>query len=212
MNAWILLGASGIVAYLLGSFPTSYLVGRWLKGIDIRRHGSGNVGATNVTRVVGKLPGFFVLLVDIAKGWAAVDWVAPWASGVGIPLATLQPLLGLCAVCGHLWCPFLGFAGGKGVATAAGVLIGLSPGLAILAAAVWTGTALLTRYVSVSSIVAVTVIPIVMAVTHRPLVWVAVSIALCGLIVLRHRANLSRLLRNEEPRIGHHVNDKINLQ
>jgi len=201
----MLVGA--VAAYCLGAFPTSYLMGKVLKGIDIRRHGSGNVGATNVYRVVGKVPGVLVLIVDMGKGWVPVVLGAPWVivAGVTLPLETVQALLGLCAVCGHIWSPFLGFGGGKGVATATGVLLGLSPVLAGLAALVWIGVAMTTRYVSVSSMVAVTIVPFLMAATARPTSWVMVGAVLCVIIVARHRPNIVRLLHHEEHRIGEKV-------
>lgn len=195
---------AAIVAYFLGSFPTSYLVGRVVKGVDIRRHGSGNAGATNVARVVGTLPGLVVLLVDIAKGWAAAGPLVHWAQQAGLTLSpeTAQAVFGLCAVCGHIWSPFLNFQGGKGVATSAGVLLGLSPMLAGAAVAVWVAVAAATRYVSVSSVAAVTAVPLIMALTAHPLSWVVVSALLCVIVVAKHRTNLVRLLHGEEHRIG----------
>jgi len=195
---------AAIVAYFLGSFPTSYLVGLAVKGVDIRRHGSGNAGATNVARVVGTLPGLIVLFVDIAKGWAAAGPLVHWAHAAGLTLSpeTAQAVFGLCAVCGHIWSPFLNFQGGKGVATSAGVLLGLSPALAGAAVAVWVAVAAATRYVSVSSVAAVTAVPLIMALTARPLSWVAVSALLCVLVVAKHRTNLVRLLHGEERKIG----------
>lgn len=199
----IMTVAAAIVAYCLGSFPTSYLIGRAVKGVDIREHGSGNAGATNVARVVGTLPGLVVLLVDIAKGWAAAGPLVLWGRQAGVSLSpdTAQAVFGLCAVCGHIWSPFLRFQGGKGVATSAGVLIGLSPALAAIAVAIWGATAIATRYVSVSSIAAVTAMPMVMAMAGRPMSWIIVSALLCVLVVAKHRANLVRLLRGEEHRI-----------
>ena len=196
--------AGAVVAYLVGAFPTSYLMGRLVKGIDIRQHGSGNAGATNTARVVGTGPGLVVLLVDIGKGWGPVACLAPWVQHGGGWLSgeTAQALFGFCAVCGHLWSPWLGFQGGKGVATATGVLLGLAPPVAGLAAVVWLAVAATTRYVSVSSIAAVTVVPVLMALTARPLSWVMVSAVLCVLIVAKHRVNLVRLLRHEESRLG----------
>ncbi|MBI4227135.1 MAG: glycerol-3-phosphate 1-O-acyltransferase PlsY [Candidatus Omnitrophica bacterium] len=200
----ILMLAAMIVAYGLGSCPTGFLVARLIKGIDIRRHGSGNVGATNTARVVGALPGLFVLAVDIAKGWVAAGPLVIWshAAGLRVPPETAQAVFGLCAVCGHIWSPFLAFRGGKGVATAAGVLVGLSPALAGVAVAVWIAVAAATRYVSVSSIAAVTAVPIVMAITNCPLSWIVVGATLCVIIVAKHRANMVRLLRHEEHRLG----------
>lgn len=194
---------AALVAYFLGSFPTSFLIGKAVKGVDIREHGSGNAGATNVARVVGKWPGLVVLLVDIAKGWVSAGPLALWGQQAGVSLSpeTAQAVFGLCAVCGHIWSPFLNFQGGKGVATSAGVLLGLSPALAAIAVAIWGATAAATRYVSVSSIAAVTAMPLVMAMAGRPMSWIIVSALLCVLVVAKHRTNLVRLLRGEEHRL-----------
>ncbi len=194
-----------LAAYCLGAFPTSYLVARVVTGVDIREHGSGNAGATNVARVVGKVPGLLVLLVDLGKGWVAAAPGASWAvlAGATAPLETMQALCGFCAVCGHIWSPFLEFRGGKGVATTAGMLFGLSPVFGLIALLVWGLTAAITRYVSVSSIVAVIVVPLLMAATARPVSWVTASALLCVIIVAKHRANIVRLLHHQESRLGH---------
>lgn len=203
MPPFVVTVASLVAAYALGSFPTSYLVGRWVKGVDIRQHGSGNAGATNVYRVVGKLPGLLVLIVDIAKGWAAAPLAhAALEAGAAMPPDTLRAVLGVCVVCGHIWSPFLAFHGGKGVASALGVLLGFSPVFAAAAVGIWIATAAVTRYVSVSSIVAVTIVPLLMAVTAQPVAWVAASAFLCVIVTAKHRSNLIRLLRHEEPRLG----------
>lgn len=201
----LMTAAATIAAYFLGSFPTSFLMAKAVKGVDIRQHGSGNVGATNTARVVGTLPGLFVLIVDVAKGWVAAGPLVGWgqAAGMGLPPDTAQAVFGLCAVCGHIWSPFLGFQGGKGVATALGVLLGFSPPLGGTAVGIWLATAAATRYVSAASIAAVTATPLVMALTARPFSWVVVSAALCVIIVAKHRANIVRLLHGEEHRIGH---------
>lgn len=191
------------VAFFFGSFPTSYLVTRWLKGADIRELGSGNAGATNVYRVVGKLPGGVVLVADALKGWIPVMLMANWiaAGNGGIPVEWLRAFYGVAAVAGHIWSPFLGFTGGKGVATAAGVLIGFNPVCALLAAFVWFVAAFLTRYVSVGSIVAAVVVPLLLAVAGQPPSYVIASAVLCIVIVYKHKVNIVRLLRNEEHRI-----------
>src|SRR3989338_1416800 len=196
--------AAIVASFFLGSFPTSYLMGKAIKGIDIRQHGSGNAGATNVYRVVGKLPGLLVLVVDVAKGWVAAGPLAVWGAqaGMTISVESAQAALGVGAVCGHVWSPFLQFRGGKGVATAAGVLLALSPGMAGMAVVIWVGSAWLTRYVSVSSILAVTVVPLVMALMGKPSAWVMAGTAICVIVVFRHRANIGRLLRGEEHHLG----------
>ena len=193
------------IAYFLGSFPTSYLVTRWIKGVDIREQGSGNAGATNVYRVVGKLPGAVVLVVDALKGWIPVVLMARWIAGsgdAGVPIDWLKAVYGLVAVCGHIWSPFLGFKGGKGVATATGVLIGLNPLCALFAALIWLITTALSRYVSVGSIVAVASTPLLLVVANQPPSWVIASAVICMIVVYKHKSNIIRLLRHDENRIG----------
>ena len=155
------------LAYFLGAIPTAYLAGRWCKGIDIREHGSKNVGATNVFRVLGKGPGVIVLFIDILKGVLAV---------VAIPfILGLQPIIyfilfGLAVVCGHNWTIFLKFKGGKGVATSLGVLIGLTMTIAsmrlivVLCVLIWLGVFVGFGYVSLASIVAVFFLPFLTAI------------------------------------------------
>jgi len=181
-------------AYLLGAFPTGILMGRLVKGVDVRQHGSGNVGATNVYRVVGKLPGILVLLIDTAKGWFPVAVMA--SDGTKI-------FFGVAAVVGHIWNPFLQFQGGKGVATALGVLLGLDARVAVGAVAVWLLVALATRYVSVASISAAVAAPFVMAFLGLPILWIFGGIAVSLAIIARHRSNILRLLHGEEHRFGH---------
>ncbi len=190
-------------AYLLGSIPTGVWVGR-LKGIDVRRHGSGNLGATNVARVVGKLPGFFVLAVDVAKGWVPVALLAPAAarlSGAGSEeIAKIG--LGAAAVAGHIWNPFLQFQGGKGVATALGVLWGLDLRLGLGALAVWGVAAGLSRYVSVASVSAAMAAPFLMLFLGLPTSWILGAIGVGLAVIARHRSNFLRLIHREEHRIG----------
>lgn len=191
------------LAYLLGAIPTGLIAGR-LKGIDVRQHGSGNVGATNVARVVGKLPGLLVLLIDAAKGWLPVTLVASRAisMGVGIPADSFRILLGVTAVAGHIWNPFLQFRGGRGVATGLGVLIGLDWKVGLGSFIVWIIVALATHYISVASISAAVGACFFMAfLGHSALsVWGAIGVALA--IIWRHRPNILRLLHGEEHRIG----------
>ncbi len=188
-----------MVAYLLGSIPTAYLAGRWLKGIDIREHGSGNVGATNVMRVINKPVGITVLLLDACKGYVAVAWVAS-LSGT---LTELLPVLcGLAAVGGHSWPVFLRFRGGKGVATGAGVFVGLAPQALLFALIVWGACVLILRYVSLASMVAAISLPGLVFWTGGSLSVMCLSVVVTLLVLYRHRANWGRIQRGEEPKIG----------
>ncbi len=194
-------------SYLLGSIPFGYLAGR-LVGIDIRQTGSGNVGATNVVRVLGKRYGYPVFALDFLKGFGAVKismLMAPgrppeWNSSeiVGI-LAAMSSILG------HLYPPWLKFKGGKGVATSAGALLALTPVPTLIGVAIWIIVFWLTRYVSLASITAALVLPIVILVVssqdqnkRKPLVYSSACVA--AVVIWRHRSNLSRLMRGTEPR------------
>lgn len=201
------LAAIAIVSYLLGSIPAGYLVGR-MAGIDIRKAGSGNIGATNVTRVLGKRYGYLVFAVDFVKGLAAVilsiliakhtqpSWSSPDLFGITAAVSS---------VIGHSFPVWLRFKGGKGVATSAGALFGLMPLAALVGALIWFVTFKLTRYVSVASITAAVALPIIIFVmtslnqTHRKGLFYS-SICLAAVVVLRHRSNLSRLAHGTEPR------------
>ncbi len=196
-----------IGSYFLGSIPFGYLAGR-LAGIDIRKAGSGNVGATNVVRVLGKRYGYPVFALDFLKGFGAVSismLMAPgrppgWNSSeiVGI-LAAMSSILG------HLYPPWLKFKGGKGVATSAGALLALTPVATLIGVAIWVIVFWLTRYVSLASITAAVVLPIVILVVssqdqnkRKPLVYSSACVA--SVVIWRHRSNLSRLMRGTEPR------------
>lgn len=191
------------LAYLLGSIPTGLLVGR-LRGIDVRKHGSGNVGATNVARVVGKLPGLFVLIVDAAKGYVPVTLIASKAAAMeaGWPAENLRILLGVVAVAGHIWNPFLQFKGGRGVATGLGVLLGLDGRVGLGSLLVWLIVVFLTKYVSIASISAAIASCFLMALLGHSVLWVWGAIAVALVILWRHRPNLLRLLQGEEPKIS----------
>jgi glycerol-3-phosphate acyltransferase PlsY len=192
------------VAYLMGSIPTGLIAGR-LKGIDVRKQGSGNVGATNVYRVAGKLPGALVLIVDILKGVLPVTLLAKWGVAMGIGGASadfFRILLGCAAVAGHIWNPLLQFNGGKGVATGVGVLFGLDFRVGLAALLIWIGVMFFTRFVSVSSIAAAFFTPFVMALLGLPTSWVLGSIFVSLAIIYRHRPNILRLLQGQEHRFG----------
>ena len=195
-----------LVSYLIGSVPSGFLIGK-LAGIDIRQHGSGNIGATNVTRVLGKRFGYPVFLADFFKGLSAII-LAPiigraFASSHSAEL--LQVLAGACAVLGNAFPVWLRFRGGKGVATSAGIFFGLTPAAAIVAIVVWVAIFYATRYVSVASLTAAVSLPLAIfgigRITGTPRSLVLyVSIGLAIMVFLRHRSNLSRLMRGTEQR------------
>ena len=194
--AW---GLTLLLSYLLGSMPTGYWYAKWVAGIDIRHQGSGNTGATNVARVLGKLPGLLVLLVDAGKGAAAVGLIGPWiAQGTGAEAGTLRLLAGTGAILGHDFPVWLRFRGGKGVATGLGVLLALEPWVAAVAAAAWGICFAVSRFVSLSSIIAALAAAFAMALGALPLPTVIFGAALSLLTILRHRDNLHRLLAGQE--------------
>jgi glycerol-3-phosphate acyltransferase PlsY len=201
----LFLAISAILAYLIGSIPVAYIFGRVLKGIDIREHGSGNMGATNAFRVLGKWPGTMVLILDILKGAISVTWLA---NVFGQSAALSLVIISLAAVAGHNWTVFLGFKGGKGMATSLGVLIGLAmqlPGLRIvlgLATLTWLALFLLFGFVSLASIAAAIVLPVLMVVFEAPFSMKVMAIILCIFIVFRHRSNIKRLAKGQENRVS----------
>lgn len=188
-----------VAAYLCGAFPTSFLAGRVLRGIDLREHGSRNLGATNVYRVMGLGVAIPVAVIDILKGAVPVWFIAPRVSDSLV----MALLLGAAAILGHVFSVFVGFKGGKGVATAAGVMLGLVPAAIGVSFVVWLVTVLLTRYVSLASLLG--------AVVLAPSVWLLHAdrrelVPLCALIALAivffHRANIARLRNGTENRVG----------
>lgn len=188
-----------IASYLLGSIPTSYLTVRLLRGQDLRTLGSGNLGATNLFRVLGWKFAIPVGLFDMMKGAVPVLVFAPRAGGTDMAAI----LLGLAAIAGHVFSVFVGFKGGKGVATGAGVVLGLAPWAFLTALAIWAIVVKATGYVSLGSIVASGTLPLAVYVLHperRPLLWVFGGLA--AAILLLHRANIRRLLAGTENRFG----------
>lgn len=193
-----------VASYLIGSIPTAYIFGRLIKKIDIRQHGSGNVGATNAFRILGKGPGSVVLLIDILKGAVVTSLVAD-IFGLTDPL--MRVLLGIVVVCGHNWTVFLNFKGGKGIATSLGVLIGLTIAIASIRPVVlytflsWFVTFLVSGYVSLASIVAAVVLPILALIFPQPFAVIMLSVILCVFVVLRHRPNITRLVQRKESKV-----------
>jgi glycerol-3-phosphate acyltransferase PlsY len=189
-----------LASYLLGSIPTSYLVSRLFAKIDLRQHGSGNLGATNLYRVLGWKYAVPVALFDVAKGAIPVLVVAPRVTGSDL----FALACGVAAILGHVFSVFVGFKGGKGVATAAGVMLGLTPLALAVAATVWALLVFLTGYVSLGSIAAAAVLPLAVYLLERPttaeLLWIDAAVA-AGVIFL-HRRNIQRLLQGTESRFG----------
>ena len=193
-----------ILSYLLGSMPTAYLVGKAYKGIDIRKHGSGNVGASNTFRVLGRNPGIFVLVVDILKGVLALVLIG---GILRINGALGLALLGVAAVCGHNWTCFLNFQGGKGIATSLGVLIGLTikfpmllPVL-LMAVLSWILTLYFSRYISLSSMIAAFVLPIAMLITGQGFEMILLGAIFCVFVIYRHKSNIARLSNGTENKV-----------
>ena len=196
-----------LIGYLVGSFPAGYIAGR-IAGIDIRNAGSGNIGATNVLRVLGKPFGYAVFLVDFLKGVGAVVlsvFIAKSGRQSETMLELCATLSGACCVIGHVYPVWLRFRGGKGVATSIGVLFGLVPLAALVMSTVWILTFEATRYVSVASIAAALALPItvgamfVLKYLNTPVLFYF-SLCLAAVVVVRHRSNISRLRKGTEPR------------
>ena len=203
---------TAIAGYFLGSIPTGFLVGR-ARGIDIRTVGSGNMGATNVFRTLGKPAGILVLAVDVLKGFVAAKLLALaarqiFAVSAGLIVAdNFAIIAGLCAVLGHNYTCWLQFKGGKGIATSLGVLIALFWNVALIVLVIWILVAAISRYVSLASIIAATWLPIAVIFFHC--VWgdysgrlVLISVVMGALAVYKHKPNIQRLLKGTERRIG----------
>ena len=192
-----------ISSYLLGSIPTGYLFGRALKGIDIRKHGSGNVGATNVFRVVGKIPGVIVLFLDALKGFAAVALAAGFIYNTNVPINIewFCIIAALSSVIGHNWTIFLGFKGGKGIAVSTGALTALMHKVAGACFVVWLLVFLITHIVSISSIAASIALPIFAWVFDSPTELKILSVILCIISIYKHKSNIKRILKGEEKRL-----------
>jgi glycerol-3-phosphate acyltransferase PlsY len=215
MAAWIgynlLIGA---IAYLCGSIPTGYWLVKRLKGVDIREHGSGSTGATNVLRTLGKMPALAVMSIDLLKGVAAVAF-ARWLCSLSVVASSAPSAIGLdawlpwaitaaalMAILGHSRSIWLQFAGGKSAATGLGVLLAASWPVG-LGVAVSFGIALaMSRIVSLSSIVAAGTAIALMAIFDQPIAFLLMAVAGAVFVIARHKANIQRLLAGTEPRIG----------
>lgn len=187
-----------LVAYLLGSIPTGYLLAKWLKGIDIREHGSGNPGATNVFRVVGKTAGILTLMIDCLKGYLPVQIVL-----LGHSLNLQQAaLIGLSAIAGHNWTIFLRFRGGKGVATSAGVFLALLPVPSLIAIGFFLVALATTRHVSIGSMLGALSLCVSTWIFTASRFLTLLTLFCALLILFLHRENIQRLLHGQEPKLS----------
>jgi glycerol-3-phosphate acyltransferase PlsY len=204
-----------VAAYLIGSIPFSFLVVKLMSGADIREVGSRNVGATNVARSFGKLPGIIALILDMAKGYVAIalaKWVTAspnWPLPVGVDASPLHSrafwiaLAGLVAVLGHMFPIWLRFHGGKGVATATGVFLGLDPIALLAGAIVFAIVVISTRFVSLASIISSASVPVFLRfLTHAPFWAINISIVIAIAIILKHHSNIARLTQGRERKMG----------
>ena len=196
-----------LIAYLLGSIPTGFLVAK-ARGVDIRTLGSGNIGATNVFRFLGKPAGVFVLLADAAKGWLAVFLMAPLVGGWFFPDASalsrewFHLCAGIAAILGHNYTCWLSFKGGKGIATSAGVLVALVWLPLVIILSIWIVVFSLTRYVSLASISASFALPFAAWFVGESSTLILVTTALAALAIYKHKANIQRLIKGTESRIS----------
>lgn len=200
-----------IVAYLVGSIPSAVWVGKTFYGIDVREYGSGNAGATNTFRVLGKKPGLAVLIMDVLKGFAAVkvayimgDYDSQSPEFIDFELA-----LAVCGLLGHIFPVYVGFRGGKGVATMLGILIGVHPEAALICALVFVITLFISGYVSLSSMMSGITFPVVIMVFYSTNSSINIfSLAVAILILVTHQRNIERILRGEESRVKWHPKSK----
>ncbi|QKG80422.1 glycerol-3-phosphate 1-O-acyltransferase PlsY [Tenuifilum thalassicum] len=203
-------------AYLLGSIPTSVWVGKIFYGVDVRDHGSGNAGATNTIRVLGLLPGIFVFIVDVLKGYLAVrllyltDFYIP-KTGMFI---NFQLFLGIAALLGHIFPIFAQFRGGKGVAVLSGVVFALHPYATLIVFGIWTVSVIITKYVSLSSMIAGFSFPLVLIFIYRTSnpSLIIFAFALAILMLFTHQKNIERLIKGEESKFSLKKKGKINQQ
>jgi glycerol-3-phosphate acyltransferase PlsY len=196
---------TALAAYLIGSIPTGYLMAR-AKGVDIRSVGSGNIGATNVFRILGKGPGIVVLLIDALKGYLPARFLPalflPNVAGQDSRYQYLAIVAGFFAIIGHNYTCWLRFKGGKGVATSAGVLIAWVPMAFLIALGSWLVVLGVSRFVSLASILAALVLPLAVWGTGEPGLMIGIATVISALAIYKHRANIQRLRAGTENRIG----------
>ncbi|WP_050029689.1 glycerol-3-phosphate 1-O-acyltransferase PlsY [Verrucomicrobium sp. BvORR034] len=218
MNIWVAAIIAIALAYLSGSLPFGYWAGL-MKGVDIRKHGSGNIGATNVIRVLGKKTGIPVFVLDMLKGLLPTLFAQAWLSSLGASSTMVTTVAVLCAaasVIGHSFTFWLGFKGGKGVATSAGAFLGLAPWALLVAFVVWLVLFFTTRYVALASIGAAISLPISMYVIMLiggglnvgAYILLALGLVMGILVVVRHRSNIKRMMSGTESRFNRKSKDK----
>jgi len=212
------LGVVILLSYLVGSIPSSIWVGKLVKGVDIRNHGSGNAGATNTFRLLGWKPGVSVLAIDFFKGYASSFWISQLAYHIGSGPVSLfdfwdiAPFLsivcGIAAVIGHMFPLYANFDGGKGMATAAGMLCGIEPISVAIAAVVFAIVMFSSRYVSLASLITAFVYPLVLVILRYVFGWdidgsILIFGAVVGIgIIVKHRGNIKRLMQGNENQVG----------
>lgn len=201
-----------LIAYLLGSIPTGYLAGKWLQDIDIRDHGSGSTGATNVLRTLGKTAAITVLLCDALKGIAGILLVKllfAHPEWITLPETYYDWMIvgaAFGAVIGHSKSIFLGFQGGKSVATGIGILLVMTPFVALGTIASFGLSVAISQIVSLSSIVGAITVAILMLVFQKPLPYILFGVLASGYVIWRHRTNIERILAGTEPKVGKKLN------
>lgn len=190
-----------IIAYLLGNISTSYIVAKRLTGEDIRTQGSGNAGSTNVLRTLGKKAGAMTFIGDVLKGIVAVFISEMIAKIVGLDIVTAGYVAVVGVVCGHNWPAFLGFRGGKGVATSLGAMLAVNPIIALICLLVFIVIVAITKYVSLGSVVGIAMSPIIMMFSKNQK-GILVTLFLTISVIYTHRENIKRLLKGTERKIG----------
>lgn len=203
MDIFLKIILVAIPSYLVGAIPASFIAGRAVKGIDLREHGSGNLGAANTFRILGTKAALPVLLFDIAKGFVAVRYFAPFG-GESVAYAILAAFI---VILGHNYSVFVGFSGGKGVGTTTGAFLALVPYATIMCIFIWLVVLLVSRIVSVASLVGAVFLPFAILVSDRlfgtttHLAVIILAAAVAGLVIFKHRSNIVRLMEGSERRI-----------
>ena len=194
-----------IICYLIGSIPCGYIIGKLVKKTDIREHGSGNTGATNVFRVLGKFWGIVTLVLDILKGLICVTFILSIFNDGIISIEAVKIIFGFAAVLGHVYSVFLKFSGGIGVATGAGVFLGICPLATLIVIVVFSIILTITRYVSLSSIISAIILPVCVYFIYNSKVYLIISLVMSVIVVRRHKENIRRLILGTENKIGTNI-------